>query len=295
MQIGRAVRVDKLQKEKLSANQLVSLYDEVPQEELTLDEFELFALDRLQLLRGIEILQARGFDGTEFSNKLSQLELKHMPLRNRGEGTALDKAGRTTDQRKDQISHFILRLAYCRSEDLRNWFCKYECALLKHRLDKMSEVERSQFMCANGLEYDQVSAEEKLMLKDKLMGLCNVTTDGAYGSAAYYKYVHIRSHQPLPWLSPRFVRSLMLSLHCCCFLIPISLLIFLCTTQHNNALQDSIPTSFANDGESIRISGTWLCLCPVATTRFYHCHTLSHPSLQSACRGIYHVRPRQWR
>ena len=193
MQIGVVARVDKVHKEKIAANQLVSLYGDVPQEELTLDEFELFALDRLQLLRGIEILQARGFDGKEFESKMRALELKHMPLRNQGEGTAFDKAGRTTDQRKDQISHFILRLAYCRSEDLRNWFCKYECVLLKYRLEKMNEIERSHFMSANGLEYDQVSSEEKLMLKDKLMGLCNVTTDGAYGSAAYYKYVHIIS------------------------------------------------------------------------------------------------------
>lgn len=48
----------------------LSLYNEVPQEELTLDEFEVFALDRLQLLRGIEVLRTRGFDGKEFSEKL---------------------------------------------------------------------------------------------------------------------------------------------------------------------------------------------------------------------------------
>lgn len=71
MQFTRGIRVDKFQKEKKTANQLVSLYTDAPQEELTLDEFELSALDRLQLLRGIEIIQARGYDGKEFTDRLT--------------------------------------------------------------------------------------------------------------------------------------------------------------------------------------------------------------------------------
>lgn len=35
---------------------------------------------------------------------------------------------------KDWISHFVLRLAYCRTEDLRRWFLAQEVALLKWRL-----------------------------------------------------------------------------------------------------------------------------------------------------------------
>ena len=41
-------------KEKKSITQLLSLYNEPPQEELTLDEFERVALDRLQLRRSLE-------------------------------------------------------------------------------------------------------------------------------------------------------------------------------------------------------------------------------------------------
>jgi hypothetical protein len=58
---------------KLSTIQNVSLYNEPPQEELTLDEFELFALDRLQMLRGIEMLSTRGFDGDVMKKKIESV------------------------------------------------------------------------------------------------------------------------------------------------------------------------------------------------------------------------------
>lgn len=38
------------------------------------------------------------------------------------------------DSSKDWISHFVLRLAYCRTEDNRRWFLAQEVALLKWRL-----------------------------------------------------------------------------------------------------------------------------------------------------------------
>jgi DNA primase large subunit len=54
-------------------DRLISLYESPPNEELSLDEFELFALDRLQLLRGIENLKTRGFDGQEYTAKLTEV------------------------------------------------------------------------------------------------------------------------------------------------------------------------------------------------------------------------------
>jgi hypothetical protein len=39
---------------------LLSLYADPPQHELTLDEFEVISLDRLQLLRSIDVLKTKG-------------------------------------------------------------------------------------------------------------------------------------------------------------------------------------------------------------------------------------------
>ena len=36
---------------------------------------------------------------------------------------------------KDHASHFVLRLAYCRAEELRRWFLTHESELFKARFD----------------------------------------------------------------------------------------------------------------------------------------------------------------
>lgn len=53
----------------------LSLYWDAPYEELTLDEFELLSLDRLQLLRSIEQMKLRGFDDNQFISKIRDVSL----------------------------------------------------------------------------------------------------------------------------------------------------------------------------------------------------------------------------
>ena len=67
-----------------SLDELVSLYTDPPTEEITLDEFELYALDRLQLLRGIETLKAKGFEGKELNSRIKTLQETYMPLESKG-------------------------------------------------------------------------------------------------------------------------------------------------------------------------------------------------------------------
>lgn len=61
---------------------------------------------------------------------------------------------------KDQVGHFILRLAYCKSEDLRRWFLNQECSLLKFRLEDQTENERKLFIASNGLQFQKVDQTE---------------------------------------------------------------------------------------------------------------------------------------
>jgi DNA primase large subunit len=37
----------------------------------------------------------------------------------------------------DEVSHYILRISYCQSEDLRKWFLQQECELMRHRLNQL--------------------------------------------------------------------------------------------------------------------------------------------------------------
>lgn len=59
----------------------ISLYLDPPQTELSLDEFEMLSLDRLQLLRAMEMLQAKGVDDVEFNGKLFEVSFTrfHLP------------------------------------------------------------------------------------------------------------------------------------------------------------------------------------------------------------------------
>lgn len=62
---------------------------------------------------------------------------------------------------KDWISHFVLRLAYCRTEDLRRWFLAQEVALLKWRLGHSAAGSTTQALA-------DVLPEAKLMAQKDL-------------------------------------------------------------------------------------------------------------------------------
>ena len=93
-----------------------SSYDKPPLDDIALDEFERFAIDRLRILSEIEAALVRNRTYDELKSIVKTQGEKYLPLHaNTAKGP--EKA---EERRKDHIGHFVLRLAFCRSYVVHN-------------------------------------------------------------------------------------------------------------------------------------------------------------------------------
>ncbi|CAN9499901.1 unnamed protein product [Ophioblennius macclurei] len=155
--------------------QPLQFYGQPPLENISLSEFETFAVDRLKLLKTVETLGVNHVKLSEqYTNKLTR-ESKSLNFPYRPEDGSLDDRkpqqgpSDCDRRRKDHISHFILRLAYCQTEDLRRWFIQQEVDLFRQRFSDLNPEQKLEFLHRNNLQYNTISADEKRALKDKLI------------------------------------------------------------------------------------------------------------------------------
>ena len=144
----------------------LSMYRMPPTHAVTLEEFETLAIDRLQLLKAIETARARGVKGAELNDLIIKSADKYVKIRS------------LADRDRDNTSHFILRLAYCRSEELRRYFLAQECALFRARFEAATRSDHEEFLAAEGLEYRPISAEEKEALASPLLRVFKLANFG---------------------------------------------------------------------------------------------------------------------
>ncbi|XP_053142473.1 DNA primase large subunit isoform X1 [Hemicordylus capensis] len=141
----------------------LQFYLQPPTESISLAEFESLAVDRLRLLKVVENLGVTYVKGTENYNKKLEVELRKLKFPFK----ALTEDDHDA-RRKDHISHFILRLAYCQSEDLRRWFIQQEMDLFRYRFNQLSVQLTERFLEYANLAYDAIDTTEKQKIAEEL-------------------------------------------------------------------------------------------------------------------------------
>lgn len=86
-------------------------YDVPPVDDITIEDFETFAIDRLRVLAEIESAFARNRPYDELKKITLDQSKKYLVL-NSSTAHTVDKEA---ERRKDHVGHFVLRLAFCRS------------------------------------------------------------------------------------------------------------------------------------------------------------------------------------
>ncbi|KAK0515505.1 hypothetical protein JMJ35_001539 [Cladonia borealis] len=147
----------------------LNLYEVPPTAEITLEQFEQWAIDRLRILAELEACSFRNKTPAETAAHITPLLQKWLPLHsNTSSSAGAQDESLKLERQKDHYSHFILRLAFSSTEDLRRRFARIECALFKLRFQNDDARERQAFVESLQLDWEVVSEDEKRSLATNL-------------------------------------------------------------------------------------------------------------------------------
>ncbi|KAL2743463.1 DNA primase large subunit-like [Vespula maculifrons] len=152
----------------------LQVYDVPPSGEISLIEFQELSLDRLKVLRLVENISLRNDLKTVEARKESLRDslkkdgLKYYVNLIYGIGCKSDTEIDLQARRKDNISHYILRLAYCKDKDQAKWFINQEIQLFKIRFSSLDKEGVDQFLAMHKLDCKHISYEEKERIREDL-------------------------------------------------------------------------------------------------------------------------------
>ena len=155
----------------------LSMYPNPPDASVSLEDFEAYAVDRLKVMSAVEAANMKGSKHQELDAVLERaMEGTHLKCRN------------AQEVKEDNISHWVLRLAFCANEDLRRRFIAFEMLVFKYRFKVMRTSEVQQFIVENKLGYRPIPDEEK---KRHAAGYGYLDFCFLLGKDNYYYYPHI--------------------------------------------------------------------------------------------------------
>lgn len=132
----------------------LTLYQQPPHGELTLDQFEGAALDRLRVLQTLEVQGMKAEGRAKVEAQLQEL----FPLKSEA------------DLYRDTVAHYAMRLAYARPQD-RPWLLKHETYIFQLRLEKLESKALHRFLADNKLRFPALSAEDFAANKEDLLAI----------------------------------------------------------------------------------------------------------------------------
>ncbi|KAK8004137.1 hypothetical protein PG989_003856 [Apiospora arundinis] len=158
--------------EKTEYPHRLNFYAVPPTADITLEQFEQWAIDRLRVLAELEACSFRNKTPAETALHMKPLLEKYLPL----DSNSSSSSKLSAERQKDHYSHFILRLAFASTEDLRRRFTRVETMLFRLRLndDSMLAKERNAFVQSLNLEWDPVSDDERREYASELAALTGV-------------------------------------------------------------------------------------------------------------------------
>nr|CAB3265150.1 DNA primase large subunit [Phallusia mammillata] len=165
------------------------MYNDPPTMNISLQDFELFAFERVKVLHYLDSLAISVVkNSAAYKDKLTEFLRKNYPgfLKTTVVGTEV--SGAELEWRKrDHVSHFILRLAYCRSEELRRWFLEKELDLFKFRFLREGNSSIQEFLQINKLFYTPISEKEKTRFASSLSKISIEMNEAAIEKSCYYR------------------------------------------------------------------------------------------------------------
>ncbi|CCU80180.1 DNA primase large subunit [Blumeria hordei DH14] len=142
----------------------LNFYIYPPTADITLEQFEQWAIDRLRVLAELEACSFRNKTFAETAACMKPLLEKYLPLAS----NSSNSSSLSTERQKDHYSHFVLRLAFASTEDLRRRFSRVETMLFRLRIQSDDTKERQAFIDGLNFDWEIVGDEEKINLADYL-------------------------------------------------------------------------------------------------------------------------------
>lgn len=147
-----------------------SFYNYAPLEsELSLMQFENIGADRVKLLRAIESQVLLNASDQDMWSKLVEMKEGNLIESNDEMKNEIITDDIVAKREKDRLSHFIILMAYCGSEENRRWFVTQEAVLFKLRYERAAREQVKLCLKFNNIKFEDVSKTEKDNLLARLL------------------------------------------------------------------------------------------------------------------------------